>query len=171
MKIVPLDIIHKTFKRKISGYDPDEVSEFLGIVSDELEAVIIERNKLKEALREKELELLEYKDRERILKDTITTASQMSDRIKVDAEREARIILNEANQKGEMIIRDARDSLKNTYKEISDLKRIKLQFETQMKSMLDAYKSLIEKQDLYLPKVSSEREVLSKNDIHKIEMK
>jgi cell division initiation protein len=135
------------------GYDPDDVTEFLSLVAAELEAVIHERNKIKEALREKELQILEYKDRDRILKDTITTAQKMSEKIKADTDREAQIILQDAHHKAEIIVRDARDSLKNVYKDINDLKRIKLQFEANFKAMIQTHLDLIGKQDQYLPNI------------------
>lgn len=170
MKILPIDIIHKVFKRKMMGYDPDEVTHFLSRVSEELEAAIVERNKLKEALREKELQLLEHKDRERVLKDTITTASQMSERIKSDAQREANLIINDANQKADMIVRDARDSLKNTYREINELKKIRLQFESQMLALIDAHKNIITRQDLYSSK-AAETDILERKNIHNMNIK
>jgi len=135
------------------GYDPDEVMEFLAAVANELENVIHERNKIKEALREKELQILEYKDRDRILKDTITTAQKMSEKIKSDTDRESQIILQDAHHKAEIIVRDARDSLRSVYKEINDLKKIKLQFEANFKAMVQAHLELIGKQDQYLPQV------------------
>src|SRR4051794_14788609 len=112
MRITPIDIAHKSFHRKMMGLDPEEVMDFLRLVSDEMEALIRERNSLKESLREKELAVAEYRERDELLKSTITTATRMSERMQVDAERECKLILNDATQKGEMIIRDARDSLK-----------------------------------------------------------
>lgn len=135
------------------GYDADEVTEFLAQVAEEMEAIIHERNKLKEALREKELQILEYRDRDRVLKDTITTAQKMSEKIKSDAERETQIILQDAHQKAEMIVRDSRDSLKNVYKEINEVKKIKLQFEANLKAMLQTHLELLAKQEQYLPHI------------------
>lgn len=135
------------------GYDADEVTEFLSQVAEEMEAIIHERNKLKEAIREKELQILEYRDRDRVLKDTITTAQKMSEKIKSDAERETQIILQDAHQKAEMIVRDSRDSLKNVYKEINEVKKIKLQFEANLKAMLQTHLELLAKQEQYLPHV------------------
>lgn len=157
------------------GYDPAEVSEFLNAVAQELESVIHERNRLKEALREKELQLLEYKDRDRVLKDTITTAQQMSERIKSESDREAQMILQDAHHKAEMIVRDSRDSLKNVYKDINDLKKIKLQFESNLKAMIQTHLELLGKQDQYLPNIPEQRAQGSyapeRSAIHKFEMK
>ena len=54
MKIAPIDIAHKTFTRRMMGLDQDEVMDFLRQVSEELEAVIRDRNNLRESLRETE---------------------------------------------------------------------------------------------------------------------
>lgn len=153
MKIVPIDIINKSFKRKMAGYDPDEVAQYLNAVAQELEAAIHDRNRLTEALREKELQILEYKDRDRILKDTITTAQQMSERIKIDSDREAQMILQDAHHKAEMIVRDSRDSLKSVYRDINELKKVKLQFESNLKAMVQTHLDLIGRQEGYYPSV------------------
>src|SRR5687768_7196646 len=95
MKIAPIDIAHRNFKHKWMGLDTDEVHEFLRSIADEMETIIRERNELKEALREKEIAILEFKERDQILKDTITTAHKMAESVRADAEREARLILND----------------------------------------------------------------------------
>jgi cell division initiation protein len=59
--------------------------------------------------------LLEYKERDKVLKDTITTATQMAERMRTDADREARLIIADAQQKAEIITRDSRDSLEEVY--------------------------------------------------------
>ena len=123
MRIAPIDIAHKTFHRKMMGFDPEEVMEFLRLVSEELEIAVRERNGLKENLREKEISIAEYRERDELLKSTITTATRMSEKLHADAERESRLIINDANQKAEVIVREARDSLKRIYTEISELKK------------------------------------------------
>lgn len=147
MKIAPIDIVHKTFKNKWMGVDGDEVSEFLRAVAEEMEIVIKERNDLRERLREKELALIEFKERDQVLKDTITTAHKMAENIRHDAEREAKLIFNDAQQKGEFIVKDARDSLKKVYQEINDLKRVRISFETRLRSLLNSYISILEEEN------------------------
>lgn len=135
------------------GFDTNEVAEFLAEVAEEMEALIHERNKLKETMREKELQILEYRDRDRILKDTLTTAQKMSEKIKSEAERETNIILQDAHHKAEMIVRDARDSLKSVYKEVNEVKKVKLQFEGNLKAMIQTHLELLAKQEQYLPHI------------------
>lgn len=147
MKIVPIDVAHKSFKRKMMGYDEEEVNLFLSQVAESLDGLMREVGQLKEILREKEMQVLEYRDRDKVLKDTITAAQQMSEKMVREAERESKLILNDANQKSELINKDARDNLKNLYREISELKRNKLQFETNLKSLIQAHMAMLESQD------------------------
>jgi cell division initiation protein len=133
------------------GLDPDEVMEFLRFISDEMETLIRERNSLKEAMREKELAIAEYRERDELLKSTITTATRMSEKMQNDAERESKLILNDAHQKGEMIVRDARDSLKRIYGEITELKRVRMQFENNLKALVQSHLAMLEQGHKIMP--------------------
>ena len=145
MKITPVDIHHKEFSHQIWGINKDEVNEFLRHVSYELEAITLERNQLKESVREKEMTLLEFKERDKVLSQTIATASQMAEKINAEAQKEALNIKKEAELQAEQMLQETREQLKLMYKEIMDLKRMRLQFEANMKSLAQAHIDLIEK--------------------------
>ncbi len=151
MRIAPIDVAHKSFNKKMMGFDPQEVSEFLQSVAETLEDLTRERNHLREELREKEMSVLEYKDRDQVLKSTISTATQMAEKMRQESEREGKLIIADANQKAEVIVRDARDSLKKIYQEISDLKKVRMQFEANLKAMTQAHLTLLEQGDRYMP--------------------
>ena len=151
MRIAPIDIAHKIFHRKMMGFDADEVMDYLRLIADEMENLIKERNSLREALRDKEMAISEYRERDELLKSTITTATRMSERMQTDAEREAKLIINDANQKAEAIIRDARDSLKRIYQEVSDLKRVRMQFENNMRALVQSHLTMIEQSKSVMP--------------------
>lgn len=161
MKITPIDIVHKSFNKKMLGVDGDEVTEFMAQIASQMEALIQERNMLKEALREKELNLLEYKERDQVLKNTIATAHQMTDRLRQDAEREAKLIIADANQKAEIIMRDSRDSLKKMYQEITDLKRARMQFEANLKALVQAHLTLLDQGEKYMPQMQLPNHTMS----------
>ena len=151
MRIAPIDVAHKHFARKMMGYDADEVGEFLRDVADQMEELVRERNSLKEQMRERELAIHEYKMRDETLRATITTATKMSEQIRQDAEREGKLIVNDANQKAEMIVRDARDSLKRIYQEIADSKRMRLQFDVSMRSLIHAHLAMLDQGHMMVP--------------------
>jgi cell division initiation protein len=144
MHLSPLEISQKLFMKRMMGYDIQEVTDFLYILSSQFEELMQERNKLREALKEKEYQLFEYKERDKILKDTIATAGQMAEKIRIDAERESKLIINEAKTKAEFITRDARDSIGRTYEEMTNLKKIRAQFETQIKAVVQSHLEMIQ---------------------------
>ncbi len=153
MKHYPTEIAHKTFERKMMGYDPDAVADYLTVVAAQIEALMQERNALRDALKEKERSILEYRDRDQVLKATLSSATQMTEKMKYDAEREAKLIINDAQQKAEMITRDARDSLKKTYQDIAEVKKARMQFEANLKAMVQAHLSLLEQGQSFMPKM------------------
>lgn len=153
MKMTPIDITHKSFNKKMFGLEEAEVNEFLQQVAVSMEEMIHERNTLREALRDKELQIQDFKDRDAVLKSTIAAASQMSDRMRQDGEREAKLIIADAQQKAEVILRDSRDSLKKMYQEVTDLKRVRMQFEANLRAMAQAHLTLIDQGEKYLPSI------------------
>ncbi len=151
MKIAPIDIAHKTFTRRMMGLDQDEVMDFLRLIAEEMESIIRDRNNLRESIREKELAIIEFRERDELLKSTITTATKMSDKIQQDAERESRLILNDAKQQAEMIIRDSRDSLKKIFQEITDLKRVRMQYENNLRALIQSHLAMMEQGHKVMP--------------------
>lgn len=151
MKITPIDIAHRSFSKKMMGLDAEEVMDFLQQVASQMETLIQEKHAMKEAMREKELSLLEYKERDQVLKSTIATANQMAERLRQDAEREAKLIVADAQQKSEIITRDSRDSMRKMYQEVNELKRTRMQFEANLKALAQAHLSLLETGEKYMP--------------------
>ncbi len=151
MRIAPIDIAHKSFNRKVMGLDPDEVANFLRDIADQMEELIRERNALKENSRQKDMNLIEYKERDESLKATLTTASRMGDQIRLDAEREAKLIVADASHKAELVMRDGRDQLKRMYQEIADIKKLRMQFEVNLRALCQAHVGMIEQSYVALP--------------------
>jgi len=104
------------------GFDPDEVMDSCAWWPKSLNRLSKNAIPCANSLREKELSVSEYRERDELLKSTITTATRMSEKIQVDAEREAKLIINDARSKGpRMIVRESRDSLKRIYSRASTI--------------------------------------------------
>lgn len=164
MHLTPLEISQKLFTKRMMGYDLQEVTDFLYLLSAQVEDLIQERNKLREALKEKEYQLFEYKERDKILKDTISTAGQMAEKIRLDAEREAKMLVADAKTKAELITRDARDSIGRNYEEITNLKKQRIQFETQLKALIQSHIELLNQNNRLI-----QSPVVPKDQSHDIE--
>ena len=153
MKFYPTEIANKTFDRKMMGFDPEQVVNFLTVIAAQTENLAQQIQTLTEELKEKELQLHEFRDRDNVLRSAITQATKMTDQMKAEAEHEVKIIISDAQQKAETITRDAKDSLRKIYQEISDLKKSRMQFEANLKAMAQAHLSLIEQAEAYMPKM------------------
>lgn len=151
MRVQPIDIAHKTFGRKMFGLDTEEVYDFLRDIADEVEGLSRQHEQLIEKNQTAEKSLSEFKQREEALKQTLETASQMSERMKVDAQRESELIIREARQRADIIIKEARESLRTMYQEINDLKKSRMQFEAGLKSLVKAHLAMIDQGHSVVP--------------------
>ncbi len=144
MRVAPIDIAQKTFGKKFYGLDTEEVYDFLRDVADDFENLTRQLDQLKENQKKSDEALSDYKQREDALKQTLQTASQMSERMRVEAQRESDIIIKEARQRADIIIKEARESLRNMYQDINDLKKSRMQFEAGLKSLIKAHLAMID---------------------------
>src|SRR2546425_13332513 len=99
MKITPIDISGHRFAKRMRGLDPEEVRSFLNLVSGEFERLVIENNALKEELAQIKAGLSDYKERERLLKETLLTAQKLAQDIKEEARKEGQPGIKEAGIK------------------------------------------------------------------------
>jgi cell division initiation protein len=107
MKITPIDISSHHFAKRMRGLDEEEVRSFLNLVSSEFERIVIENNALKEELGQIRTAVADYKERERILKETLLTAQKVAEDLKEEARREADLILKEADLRGTQLLDQA----------------------------------------------------------------
>ena len=151
MRIAPIDIANKTFGKRIYGLDTEEVYDFLRDIADEIETLSRQHEQLQEKYEKMESSITEYKDREDTLKQTLQTASQMSDRMRSEAQRESELIVKEARQRADIIIKEARESLRNMYQDVNDLKKSRMQFEAGLKSLVKAHLAMIDQGHTVVP--------------------
>ncbi len=166
MKIMPIDISHKVFNKKMMGYDAHEVHEYLQDIANQMESLIQERNTLKETLRDKEMSLIEYRERDQVLKSTIQTATQMAERLRQDAERESNLIINDAQQKADHLISDSKENLRKIYNDISELKRMRMQFEANLRALAQAHLTLMDQGEKYLPQMNLPNHSIVQQDMN-----
>jgi len=100
VKITPIDINSHRFAKSMRGFDPEEVRSFLNLVSGEFEKLVVENNALKEELSQIKAGIADYKERERILKDTLVTAQKLAEDIKEEARREGQLVVKGPRSRG-----------------------------------------------------------------------
>ncbi len=144
MKISPLDIQQQQFKGKVfGGLDPEDVDGFLQQVSQEMEDLIRENTELREQARRAMAEKEEMTRREADIRETMLAAQKVTEEMKANAQKEAALQISEAELKAEKIVADAEKTLVQLNNQIQELRREKLQFETALKSLLDAHYKML----------------------------
>ncbi|BCG47902.1 Cell division initiation protein DivIVA [Citrifermentans bremense] len=144
MKISPMDIQQQQFKGKmLGGLDPEDVDAFLQSVAGEMEELIRENNDLKERLNRNAQAMADMEAREVQLRETMLAAQRITEEMKANAQKEAHLIVSEAELKGERIVADAENRLLQLNNQIQELRREKVQFESGFKSLLDNYYKLL----------------------------
>lgn len=144
-KLTGIDIQLKDFSKSIRGYDVDEVRRFLDEVSKQIQFLEFENKTLKDKLREKELMMMEYKEREGMLKDTMVTAQRATESIKRDASKESMQMITQAKMRADSILRDARQSMKNTIDDINRLKKMKMELVSSVRAMMETQLRMLSK--------------------------
>jgi cell division initiation protein len=144
MNITPLDIQQQQFKGKmLGGLDPHDVDAFLQMVAAEMESLIRENTELKEQARKVALHLEELSQREVTLRDTMLAAQKVTEEMKANAQKEAKLVISEAELRGERIVAEAENRLLQLNSQIHEVRRLKLQLETNLKSVLEAHLKML----------------------------
>jgi cell division initiation protein len=144
MNITPLDITQKQFRKVFRGLDPEEVEAFLGLVALELEALLKDVTALREDNQRKAEEIVEFRGRERALQETLVTAQKASEEIRDAARMEAEITIADAELQAEKIVQAAHSRFLRIVDDINELKRQRLQFETNVRTLVESHVKLID---------------------------
>ena len=148
MKISPLDIQQQQFKGKMfGGLDPEDVDSFLQMVASEMEDLVRENSDLKEQNRRAAAELESMREREDDLRETMLAAQKITEEMKANSQKEAGLLITEAELKAERMLADAELKLADLKNQVQELRREKLQFETALKSLLDSHYKMITMND------------------------
>jgi cell division initiation protein len=139
MKFSTTEIANKVFKKEFYGYCVEEVKSYLDGLSNHLNQILQERNSLKEQVRLYESQITEFKQNEQILRETITAATQMSERMKEEARLEAQKIISSSQEKSLQQSQEAAESLKKMYLELAELKKAKQNFENNLKALAKSH--------------------------------
>ena len=144
MKITPIDISGHRFGKRMRGYDQEEVRSFLNLVSAEFERIVIDNNALKEELAQIKAGIADYKERERILKETLLTAQKLAEDIKEEARKEAQLVVREAELKGSQLLDQAARKAGQLEAVIQSLRVERDAFEQRVRSAVEQHLRLLE---------------------------
>ncbi len=144
MRLTPLDIKKQEFKKSMRGFDAIEVETFLEMVAAEFEAVIREKNTLHDEVLKLRTQLRDYQSVEKALQDTLMTAQQSITESRQNSERQADLIVREAEMKAEKVLEDAKFKLAELKNELVLVKSQKDSFARRLRHLLTSQLDLIE---------------------------
>ena len=151
MNLSPLDIRKQEFKKSIRGYDVEEVTAFLDLVSMEYENHVRNNSILKEKVDEFTNQLKKYHDIESTLQETLLSAERAREETVKTTKKQAEIIVREAEVKAASVIEEGR-------REFSQLRRIVAEMKVQKEVYLVKIKALINAQLEIFEKYSFQEE-------------
>ncbi len=138
MKLTPLDIHHKEFRRSLRGYDEKEVDDFLDDVADDFERLFKENIELSEKLEAASEQLRRYQVNEQTIQNTMLAAQRSAEDIVNKANSDADQVLRDAELKAKEIIHNALQQKQKVAGELTRIKAAEEDFRSRFKSMLDA---------------------------------
>ena len=144
MKLTPIEVDQQQFQRVFRGCDPDEVHRFLDLVSRELEELIRENAGLKEDLKRRDAQIVEFRAHEAQLREALVSAGRMSDEMRASARKEAEVVVAEAEVRAGRIEADARERNALLAAEIHELKRQRARLLGEVRAILGSHARLLD---------------------------
>lgn len=140
MRITPLDIRKQPFRKSMmGGFDKDAVNSFLEMVANEYEQVLRKSDEAAMTIKTLEERLAGYEKIERVLNETLLTAQRATDEAKLNAQKEAELIIKDAQIRADRYEDKSRDKVNALATELVSLR-------TQRDSFLNRFKSLLRDQ-------------------------
>jgi len=152
------DLEGKKFRKRLMGLDPGDVESFLLDVTEELRQLREENGNLKKDLQTLESEIKEHRDREKTIRTVLISAQKNAEHTKANAEREAKLVISQAEVKAEAILNDAGNRLIRMEQEISEMRRNRIQFGARMRSLLDAFRQMLDDDGKEAPRKFEEKQ-------------
>jgi cell division initiation protein len=144
MKITPLDIQQMVFKIRMRGYDRRDVNRFLEEVAQTVEVLNRDNTALRDRLSSTEAQFAELKKTESTLMNTLVSTQALADEVKRIAERDAQLIVKEAEIKAAELIRKAGLELAALQRDLSDLRKQRLLAIERFRSTIRTFERILE---------------------------
>ncbi len=139
MKLTPLDIRHKEFKRGMRGYADVEVDEFLDEVADEYERLFKENIDLQDRVEALEEKVAGYKRIEETLQKTLVNAQASAEEQKQNANKQAQLVLQDAELKARQLVNEAYSERQAIEQSMAKLRSAEEDFRFKFRQLLDGY--------------------------------
>lgn len=138
MRIAPREMRQQRFKTVLRGFDKTEVVAFMTEAADDYEQALRDVDRLRQDLIRVESLLVEHREREANLRNTLLTAQRLSDEIKKAAEHEATLVVREAQGRAELILQKSQVRLGEVERDIDEMRLRRRDVEGSLESSIQA---------------------------------
>ena len=135
--LTALDVRRYDFGNALRGYDRARVDQFRDQVAEELERLTRQNQELDSRARNFHEQLTSFRDREKALNEALVSAQQLRGEIREQADREAQLILREAQAQADQQVQATREELRRANDEIQSLWRTRRIFLAQLRHQLE----------------------------------
>ena len=144
MRLNANDIRNFSFRKVMRGLDPEEVQAFLDTVAEQTGQREGELAESRARIEDLEQQLLNYRSMENGLRDTLIAVQNSSQETREHAQREAELILKQAELDAARISADARERLSALRSDLHMLEEQRTSFVTRLRALLKGQIDLLE---------------------------
>ena len=144
MKLTPLDIQQMVFKVRFRGYDKEEVNRFLEELAETVELLNRDNAVQREKILLLEQQVTELKRTEATLSNTLVSAQSLAEDVKRSAQREAELLVKEAELKAGELMRQTRIELTNSQRDLSALQKQRLLMVERLRATLRTFERMLQ---------------------------
>ena len=135
--LTALDARRYDFGNALRGYDRARVDQFREQVAEELERLTRQNQDLDTKARNFHEQLKAFRDREKALNEALVSAQQLRGEIREQAEREAQLIVREAQQEAERQLAAVREEMRRAQDDLQQILRTRRTFLSQLRNQLE----------------------------------
>ncbi|MER1955118.1 MAG: DivIVA domain-containing protein [Desemzia incerta] len=159
MVLTPLDIHNKEFPVKMRGYDQDEVNDYLDQIIKDYEAILKDKKELEKNLKFAEEKVAYYNNLQESLNKSIIVAQEAADRLKENSDKEAAIIIQEAENNADRLLNDSVEKARRITAETEELKKQSRVFKQRLQLMIESQLEMVK---------NNEWDELLKSDVEEV---
>ena len=137
MYLSAVEVRRWAFEPAMRGYKKEAVDQFKERLAEELERLARVNQDLEQKARNFHEQLRAFRERDKALSEALISAQQLRAETREAAEREAQLIVREAQAEGERIIGAAQAEVRRISGDLESLDRSKRVYIAQMRSMIE----------------------------------
>lgn len=147
MALSPIDIHNKEFSRGFRGYNEDEVNDFLDQVIKDYEIALRANKDMEKEIEELNERIDHFGSIEDSLNKSLVVAQETAEELKANAQKEAKLIIKEAEKNADRIINDALAESRKISIASEEVRKQTKVFRTRLKMLIEAQLDMINSND------------------------